>query len=253
MPVEVDRIASRLDRARQEQVGGWTFWIGTIDGYPVVVSKTLKGVANAAAATAIAVERFHPAAIINQGTAGGHDSDLHVGDIVVGRYSVSLAAFKTPERARGTGSDTMQWQPLDLNASEGSASQDPDARTIRRFPANDRLLAAAGRVRQHYQRGKVVDGVIGSSDVWNSELDRIQWFHEAFGTSVEEMETAPAAQVAGFYGIPFLGIRVLSNNITNGGAYDPHTAEACQEFVYEVARAYIDAELKPGATARSRP
>src|SRR5262245_37047146 len=135
MPVEVDRIAGRLDGAQLEKVGGWTFWTGTIDGYPVVVSKTLKGVANAAAATAIAVERFHPAAIVNQGTAGGHDPDLHVGDIVVGRFSVSLAAFKTPQRGRGDGSVPMQWQPLDLIASEGSASQDPDARTIRRFAA----------------------------------------------------------------------------------------------------------------------
>jgi adenosylhomocysteine nucleosidase len=30
------------------------------------------------------------------------------------------------------------------------------------------------------------------------------------------METASAAQIAGLFQIPFLGIRVLSNNVTNG-------------------------------------
>lgn len=50
---------------------------------------------NAAAATALAIERFHPRAIINQGTAGGHDADLHVMDIVVGTESVNIGAFKT--------------------------------------------------------------------------------------------------------------------------------------------------------------
>ena len=35
MPVETDRLASRLDNAAEERVGGWTFWRGTIDGYPV--------------------------------------------------------------------------------------------------------------------------------------------------------------------------------------------------------------------------
>ena len=52
------------------------------------------------------------------------------------------------------------------------------------------------------------------------------------------METAPAAQVAGQSHVPFLGIRVLSNNITNGDAYNGKTAEACQTFVVEVVREY---------------
>ena len=40
------------------------------------------------------------------------------------------------------------------------------------------------------------------------------------------METASAAQIAALFEIPFLGIRVLSNNITNDGKYDPRTGEA---------------------------
>ncbi len=41
--------------------------------------------------------------------------------------------------------------------------------------------------------------------------------------------------------VPFLGIRVLSNNITNHGEYDPTTAKNCQAFVEKVVRAYISA------------
>jgi adenosylhomocysteine nucleosidase len=87
--------------------------------------------------------------------------------------------------------------------------------------------------------------VIGSSDVWNSELDRIQRFHDEYGTSVEEMETASSAQIAGLLHIPFLGIRVVSNNVTNGGAYDAKPGEACQDFVFEAVKAYIGMALKP--------
>ena len=58
------------------------------------------------------------------------------------------------------------------------------------------------------------------------------------------LETASAAQIAGLFGIPFLGIRVLSNNITNGGAYEPVTGEACQDFVAEVVKAYIAEKAK---------
>lgn len=239
MDIEIRKLVGALEHATDENVGGWIFWRGTIDGYPVVISKTLKGMENTAAATALAAERYHPAAIINQGTAGGHVPELHVYDIVLGSQSVNLGSFKTGYRARGDGSNQADWNPLDLMRSEGSAGQDPNARTMRRFPADEGLLTAARAVRGHYQKGHVVEGVIGSSEVWNSEIDRIQRFHEQYGTSAEEMETASAAQIAGLFKIPFLGIRVVSNNITNGEAYDTKTGEACQDYVFETVKAYL--------------
>src|SRR3954452_19195735 len=95
MDVEIRKLAASLANASQETVGGWTFWRGTLDGYPVVVSKTLKGMSNAAAATALAAERYHPAAIINQGTAGGHAPELHVYDIVLGTHAVNLGSVQS--------------------------------------------------------------------------------------------------------------------------------------------------------------
>ena len=244
MDAEIKKLAAVLENVSEENVGGWTFWRGTLDGYPVVISKSLKGMSNAAAATALAAVRYHPVAIINQGTAGGHVSDLHVYDIVLGTEAVNLGSFKTGYRARGAGSNFTDWNPLDLMRSDGSAGQDPGARVMRRFRGDQRLLAAARRVRGQYRKGRVIEGVIGSSEIWNSEIDRIQRFHDQFGTTVEEMETASAAQIAGLFEIPFLGIRVLSNNITNGAAYDAGTGEACQEFVYAVVKASSGKTLK---------
>lgn len=244
MDLEVKKFASRLDNVSVEKVDGWIFWRGTLDGYPVVVSKTMKGISNSAAATLIAAERYHPVAIINQGTAGGHDEHLHVYDIVLGEYSLNLGAFKTAYRKLGQGSNFMDWKPLNLLVSEGSAGETPNEQIMRRFKGDEQLLAAAESVKHLYRKGLVVKGVIGSGEIWNSELDRIQWFHRQYGTSVEEMETASAAQIAGFFQIPFLGIRVLSNNITNDGAYDAKTGEACQEYVYDVVKAYIRTRLK---------
>lgn len=238
MPLETDALVAALTDAREVKVQGWSFWTGTIDGHPVVVSKTLKGMTNAAAATALAIERFHPAGIVNQGTAGGHDPALHVGDIVIGTASVNIGAFKTGSRARGAGTSFDEWHPMDLIRTEGSAGQDPNAWVMRRFPADGALLAAAKAAAPRYAPGVAVEGVIGSSDVWNSELDRIARMHDTYGTSVEEMETAAAAQVAAASGVPFLGIRVLSNNITNDGVYSAASAAACQRFVLDVVRTW---------------
>jgi len=239
MTIEVHHLASKLADAAPQQIGDWMFWRGTIDGYPVVVSKTLKGVANAAAATAIAIERFHPAVVINQGTAGGHDPALRIADIVIGRTAVSLGAFRSGFRAAGRGSNPLEWRPLDLTAADGSAANDPNARRVAKFDADPQLLALARQVGERLRGARVVEGVIGTSDMWNDELDLIARYRNDFGTSVEEMETASAAQIAKQLNVPFLGVRVVSDNITNGGVYDPKTSEACEEFVYQLVKARI--------------
>ena len=239
MDSETQTLVAALEQPVQEEIGGWTFWTGTIGGAPVIVSKTMKGMENAAAATAIAAAHYHPIAIVNQGTAGGHESDLHVLDLVLGVESVNLGSFKTPFRDRHAGTHVEDWSPLDLLRSEGSAGMDPQALTMRRFRGDESLLESARHMRAAYKPGRVVDGVIGSADVWNSELDRIAQFHDRFGTSVEEMETAAAAQVAAAFHVPFLGIRVVSNNVTNGEPYNGRAGEACQEFVSGVVRDYF--------------
>ena len=53
----------------------------------------------------------------------------------------------------------------------------------RSLAGDQRLLAAARNARGKYKKGQVVEGVLGSSEIWNSEIDRIERFHEQFGTT----------------------------------------------------------------------
>lgn len=238
MPIEAENFAKKLDKVKVEKSGSFVFYKGYVDKYPVIVAKTGKGMENSAASTAVAIEKYHPQAIINQGTSGGHDPSLNVFDIVLGKRVTNIGSLKTEAKNAGEGMDPSQWIPMDLLASEGSGS-DPNAEKVRYFEGDPGLLAAANAVKDQYTKGKVVEGTIGSADVWNNEVDRINWFHENYGTSVEEMEGAAVAQIAQAYHVPFLGIRILSNNKTNGGAYNPGTAAANQEYVYEVVKQYI--------------
>ncbi|PEJ57493.1 5'-methylthioadenosine nucleosidase [Bacillus sp. AFS002410] len=239
MPIEAEKFASKLKNVKVEKSGSFVFYKGNLDKYPVIVAKTGKGMENTAAATAIAIEKYKPIAIINQGTSGGHDPKLNVFDIVLGQKTTNIGSLKTETKDENQGIDATLWKPMDLMASEGSAGEDPNAEKPRFYDGNKDLLAAANAVKNKYTKGKVVEGTIGSADVWNNEVDRIKWFHTNYGTSVEEMEGAAAAQIAQAYNVPFLGIRVLSNNKTNGGQYNATTAEACQEYVVEVVQQYI--------------
>jgi adenosylhomocysteine nucleosidase len=238
MPIEAEYFADKLEKVKIEKSGKFVFYKGTLNNYPVIVTKTGKGMVNAAAATALAIEKYNPIAIINQGTSGGHDPSLNVFDIVLGERTTNIGSLKTENMEEGQGTDPTTWIPMDLMASEGSGS-DASANKVRYYEGDKELLAAANAVKDTYTKGKVVEGTIGSADFWNSEVDRIKWIHEVYGTSVEEMEGASVAQIADAYDVAFLGIRILSNNKTNGGTYDPGTAEANQKYVYEVVKEYI--------------
>lgn len=239
MTIESMKLAGLLENAVQKTLGPFTFWVGTIDGYPVVVSKTRIGVANSAAATALAIENFNPIAVINQGTAGGHDPALKVYDIVLGVKILNAGAIKSNPKALGQGSSPLEWRLVDWRQfDEGGDGRSALGPAI--FASDPALVKIAHSIKNKYTKGKIVEGVIVSADVWNQELDRIKWFHDKFASAAEEMETAAAAQICSLYKVPFLSIRILSNNATTGQGFIPATGEAVQEFTYEVLKAYIE-------------
>ena len=243
LKLETARLIAALKDGKAETIGPFEFWRGTIEGYPVIVSRTRMGASHAAAATALAIERFHPVAIVNQGTAGGHDPAFFVGDIVLGTSTVSLSSFKSPPLPKGSGSNTLAWIPTDLVERANDEDGELHESETSRFRADPALLAAArATARLHataFAPGRIVEGAIGSSDVWHQEVDRIARLRATHGTAAEEMESAPTAQIAQLFGVPYLAIRVISASAVNGGAYDPKTGDACQDFVLLVLRAYI--------------
>lgn len=207
----------------------------------LVISKTLKGITNSAAATALSIEKFNPIAIINQGTAGGIDPNLQIYDIVLGVTLVNIGAMKTAKRELGQRSNFMEWRPLDYLLSEESTGENPLALTLRKFYSDAKLLEIAKSIANTYTKGKVLEGTISSGEIWNSELDRIKWLRDKFASSVEEGEGASAAQISHLYKIPFLSVRIVGNNITNNSKYNASTAEYCQKYVYDFVKAYIKA------------
>ncbi|SFG97669.1 adenosylhomocysteine nucleosidase [Desulfotomaculum arcticum] len=232
MDIEMQDMVAALKNPKEITYGGWTFWQGTIDKQPVVISRTEVGVTNAAAATLLAIEKFNPKAIINQGTSGGHDPELHRFDIVLGQKSINFGKFKSEHADLGAGINPEAWIPEDVSLRVGGKSE-----YFNGFAGDPELIKVAQSVIDSYKQGNVVTGVIGTADEWNRELDRIAWVHENFSTSVEEMETASAAQVAAAYNVPFLGIRILSNSEPQGEDWDPKAGTYCQEYVLEVVKA----------------
>lgn len=232
MDLETSTMMEALEGAETQVLYGYTFVTGKLDGYPVVISKTQVGMVNAAASTTIGIMTFNPVAVINQGTAGGHAEALHKGDIVIGTTTVNINSFKSDWAAKGAGIDPTKWINRSTEVLVNGAIESVD-----KLGSDPALVEIAKAVA--YTKGALVEGVIGSGDVWNKELDRIALINSQFDTACEEMETFSVAQVCVYMGTPFLGIRILSNNEIHEESFDPATGPDCQNYVLDVARAMI--------------
>lgn len=232
MDMEIDYLVKNLSNPVKEQIASWTFWKGKMGDNTVIVSRTEIGLTNASAATVLGIEKYTPTIIINQGTAGGHDPELHAGDIVIGKEIVNFGAVRTERKEYGVSENSRDGIFFDV--VQRLRDDKENMQENKRFYSNAELMKTAEKT--DYSNGKVVEGVIGTADQWNRELERIKYIHEVFNTSAEEMETSAAAQVAKAYNIPFLGVRVLSNTDIHNEDFNPKTALWCQEYVVSIIK-----------------
>ena len=219
----------------------YLFVAGTYKNYPVVIVRTEIGMANAAASTALAIKKFNPIAVINQGTAGGHDSALKIGDIVIGEKSFDHTAFRSAYSAAGEGIDLTKQENIGTYAYDKASGK---FQAYTEYFADPTLLNVAKKVAAANKNFNVVSGVIGTGNTWLECVDYINFLHEKYGSSCEEMEANVAAQICQNAGLPFISIRVLSDNVTNDNRYVPEAAKVCQDFVLLVVEDYIRDVLK---------
>ncbi len=241
MNTETEILIRALEKPVAYRDLNYLFVAGTYKNYPVVIVRTEIGMANAAASTALAIKKFNPVAVINQGTAGGHDSALKIGDIIIGASSYDYTTFRSDYSAAGAGIDLTKQENIGTYAYDKASGK---FQAYMKYFADPTLLKIAKETADANKNFKVVTGVIGSGNAWLECVDYINFLHEKYGSSCEEMETNSAAQICQNAGVPFIGIRVLSDNVTNDNKYVPETAKISQDFILLVVENYIRDVLK---------
>ena len=110
MDIEINYFISILENKKFTQIAGYEFYEGTINNRQIVVSKTLIGTINATMATTIGIINFKPNIVINQGIAGAHRENLHIGDIILGEKCCNINSCKMPAKNKGEGSNPFEWE-----------------------------------------------------------------------------------------------------------------------------------------------
>ncbi|KAK8857580.1 hypothetical protein M9Y10_015985 [Tritrichomonas musculus] len=224
MHSELSELLTKIGKYNTTTVKKFKFYEGTINDNPVIICHCGISEINAGIATLLAIQRYNPRAIISEGTAGGYGNEVHRSDIVIGEKAVNLASFKTGRKKQGEGSNSLEWQMVTFIEGKDDA--------LSYQLGNENLVKLAKKV--NYKGGNVHYGVVGSSDNWNSEADRILFFKNNLGALCEEMECFSVFSVANDFGVPVIAIKVISNNDMIGEAHDISTAKGAQDFTYDL-------------------
>jgi adenosylhomocysteine nucleosidase len=207
VPEEIAPIERRLADTQSERIGSTVVTIGALEGRRVVAARSGIGKVNAAVATTVVIEHFHPDAIVFSGTAGAIDPALSPGDVVIG----TKVAQHDIGRATGDG--------FIRRPTRDSVTGEPNPMF---FDAPDRLLAAARRAASEVtlpfvqrpggqQRPRVQEGVIVTGDMFVADQARRDDLR-AFGATAVEMEGAAMVQVCRQFSTPCLVVRGITDS-----------------------------------------
>tara|TARA_R110001583_G_scaffold67490_3_gene192872 strand:+ start:17247 stop:17942 length:696 start_codon:yes stop_codon:yes gene_type:complete len=190
MDEEVSILKDKLENSETTIIAGCEFYQGKLNGKDVILTKSGIGKVAASIATTLLLERFQPDTIINTGSAGGYDTSLNVGDIVI--------------------STEVRFHDVDLTAfgyEIGQMAQLPAA-----FEADQKLIDIAQDAAETLQSLKIIQGLICTGDIFMAAPEKAQIARNNFPTMAAcEMEAAAIAQVCHQFKVPFVIIRSLSD------------------------------------------
>lgn len=190
MEQEVELLRSALQNTTTETIANSEFTTGTYEGKDVVLLKSGIGKVNAAMSTTILLEKYQPDVVINTGSAGGFDTTLKVGDIVI--------------------SDEVRHHDVDVTAFGYEIGQ--MAGMPAGYRSDEKLIEVAKQAVTEVGEHPYALGLICSGDVFMSNPVRVEAVRKEFpAMKAVEMEAAAVAQVCYQFGTPFVVIRALSD------------------------------------------
>ncbi len=218
MEQEVSLLKNELEQCQLQEVANCKFYTGTLNGVDIVLLQSGIGKVAAAVGTSVLLERFKPDYVINTGSAGGFDSSLNLGDVVI---STHVAYHDADVTAFGYQIGQMAQQPAS-------------------FPSNEKLMAVAEKALKATDNAPhLVRGLICTGDTFVHTAERQEYIREHFPDVIAvEMEAAAIAQTCHQFKVPFVVVRAISD------VADKESPMTFEEFLPLAAKSSSEMAIK---------
>lgn len=226
--VELNYLIEKLENKKIEETNVCRFYLGKIYENDIILCDAKVGLINTASSITLAIEKYHPDYIINQGCAGACSKYIHKSDIVIGEQCINITSFYTKEKKEGQGYNLDDWELINYTIGEKD----------RLIPQNagEKLLKILKETMHDYTEGKIHYGIIGSGDIWNKEIDWMIRLNKKYNIICLDMEGIAVYTIANMYKIPAIDIRVISDNEILGEKYDRNISIKGQEFIIDLLK-----------------
>lgn len=219
---EIEYLLKAYEVKNKEEIGGYVFYECEYKDYPIIISKTKMGEISSAIATTLAIQKYNPKFIINQGTAGALVESINKNEIIVGTSVYYISQFSTDENKEVE--DINPWKKDEYRTIDGEVIS---------YKANEELISRLKSLECLKSEG-IHFNVIGSGDVWTKDFEKMKINNERHGVVCEAMECTGAYMAANSLKTPLVSIRVISNNEIKGQEYDPETGITAQKLVIRI-------------------
>lgn len=212
---EMDAIKEIMENINSIDIYNFKIYTGKINDQDVLLVRGGVGKVNSARVCQVITDKFNLDAIINVGSAGGLNDNLNIGDIVVGEKLVQ--------------------HDFDVTAFGREKGFIPE--TGKFFESDKELLEKSKNIK--IQSQKILTGIIGSGDIFLTDINLKETIKKDFNCCCVEMEGAAIAQVCTLNEMPFLVIRSISdipngNNELDFNEYLKLASKNCANFIKQL-------------------
>lgn len=187
MDKEFQQLESLLSNRNTEEINHGRLVTGQLGDKEIALQKCGIGKVNSAIGATLLIEQFRPDLVISSGCAGGADTKLNVGDVVVARQCAYHDAY--------CGDNCEKGQILGMPA---------------RFCAPEELVKKALLLND--DDTKVKAGLTVSGEWFVDSREKMRSILDAFPEAeAVDMESCSIAQTCHIFGVDFISFRVISD------------------------------------------
>jgi adenosylhomocysteine nucleosidase len=229
MHEELKALLAQMPDEQRVRIAGRDFWVGHLQGQPVVAVLSRIGKVAAAITATVLLERFAVRGIVFSGVAGGLAPGVNVGDVVVATELLQHDMDASPLFPKYE----VPLMGLSRFATDAAIS-DSLAAVAEEALRDPVALVGQGAVDEFGLRSpKVHRGLLVSGDRFVSTAAESEALRRQLPDALAvEMEGAAVAQVCHDYGVPFAAMRTISDRADDEAHGD------FARFVAEVASRY---------------
>ena len=219
MDVEVERLRALMENPVTETVSGADYIRGSLMGQEVVLARSGIGKVFAAICAQTMILRYGVTTIVNSGVAGTLTEALHIGDVAV-----------STECVQHDMDTTAVGDPAGLLSGSN----------IVRLPCSAEVARQFDRVCCEQEINHRL-GLIATGDQFVSSQSRRTWIGNTFeGAIAVEMEAGAIAQVCYVNRVPFVSLRVISDEATGNASIDfPTFVKAAAKTSSDITLAWL--------------